>query len=227
MFIKRSGILFNEAPAPDAGAGPSGGGAPAVTPPAPGTPPAASNTEEPPWLPGRLDQAKKSERAAVLKGLGFASEAELKAALDAGKAAQAANQTQAERDAARIKELEPLATKATVLETTVKGYADKELAGLTEAQRVAVAAIAGDDPARILTTIEQLRPTWAASAPAAPATPPVPAPASTTPAGTPAPPKPATPDSPRSRWEALKKTDATAASIFYQTNRAAIEAAPA
>jgi hypothetical protein len=213
------------------------GGAPAPAQPTPAPtaepqPPVASATpapsdQEPPWLGPRLDQAKKAERTALLKSLGYATEAEAKAALDAGKVAQQASLTQQERDAARIKELEPVALKATSLESTVKEYADEALATLTEAQRAAVQAIAGDDSARVLTTIKQLRPTWVASAPAAPAAPPPPAPANTAPPGTPPPPKPADPQSPRAIWEAKKRVDPMAASIFYQSNRAAIEATPA
>ena len=59
----------------------------------------------------------------------------------------------------------------TWLETTIKARADVELSGLSEAQRAAVSAVAGEDSARILSTIDALKPTWAVAAPVAAVTP--------------------------------------------------------
>ncbi len=85
--------------------------------------------------------------------------------------------------------LEPLAKKAADLEIVVAKHADGEMAKLTDEQRAAVAAIAGDDKARVLTTIEALRPTWKAAptAPAGNAPAPIPAAANTSQQPPPAP----------------------------------------
>lgn len=168
-----------------------GGGAPPGAPPA--APPAGGGDQEPSWLKGRLEREQETTRKAILAELGVPDVKDGKAALAELKKRQDAEKSDLEKKDGRIKELEPQAARAVELEKTVKARADVELAALTEEQKTAVKAIAGDDPAKVLTAIDTLKPTWKA-APAAPppgAPPPKPAPGSTTAAGPP--PAPAAP----------------------------------
>ncbi len=133
---------------------------PATSKPPAATPnaaPAPAPEEKPAWLDARLDRA----RAQALKDAGFDSEEDAKQAAAERKAEREAKKTVAQKNA----ELEAsLKTTTEALGTYAKG----QLASLTDAQRNAVAAVAGDDPAKQLLTIEALRPTWAsAAAPAA------------------------------------------------------------
>lgn len=183
-------------------------------------PTAASSTEDPKWLPERLEQARRAAVADVLKGLGVDKPEALKAQLDKLKALEESQLSDAEKVAKRIADLEPRAKRADQLEGAVKVYADREFGSLNEQQRDAVTAIAGDDPANILKTIESLRPTWfqQTTAPAA-----VAAPASTSAA----PPPPAaaggvSETDHKSRFEQLKKENPFAASRYFQANKAAL-----
>src|SRR6478752_580278 len=166
MFIKRSGsFLFDEVTVPDAGAGASGGGSAATTTGATGATAASSaagTDEKDPeaqakWLKGRLEQAKKSGEKELLKSLGVEKPEDVKAALDRLKTIDAEKLTADERTAAKLKELEPQAARAATLETTVKGYAEKEFGELTDEQKAAVTRLAGEDPAKVLDTIATLR----------------------------------------------------------------------
>lgn len=135
--------------------------------------------KEPAWLPERLARAKSTGAEELLKTAGFSSLDELKAAkeeLQKLKESQLSEQERAqkERDA-----LMQRATRAGELEAAVSAFAARELTALTDAQAQAVKAIAGEDPARILATIDSLKPTWAAAA-AAPAPAPAPAAPATT-----------------------------------------------
>ena len=127
---------------------------PPVPPPAPAPAPvaaAAGGEEHPAWLPGRLAREREAAQRALLTELGVP---DLPTARQ--RMAEAANM--------------PTATARTAtLEQTIKQRVDVELAQLTAEQRTAVTAIAGADPARVLTTIDQLRPTWGAPAAPAPA----------------------------------------------------------
>lgn len=147
----------------------------AAPPPAPPPPPAAApapagDDGAPPWLPARLQREREAAQREVLSQLGVP---DLATARQQIQAATAAATTTA---------------RAATLEQTVKQRADYELGFLTDAQRSAVKTLAGDDPARVLTVIDSLRPTW--GAPSASATPPAPqqvgVPATTAPAAPPA-----------------------------------------
>ena len=191
---------------------------PPVPPPAPAPAPvavAAGGEEHPAWLPGRLAREREAAQRALLTELGVP---DLPTARQ--RMAEAANMTTATARTAR-------------LEQTIKQRVDVELAQLTTEQRTAVTAIAGTDPARVLTTIDQLRPTWgapiaatpvtaqqagtvAAPAPAAPPTPaPTPPPADTAPgrvAPGGSPPPPATTHT--AHHAALLKTNPFAAAAY-------------
>lgn len=133
---------------------------PAVTPPA-ATPPAATPPAgDPTWLPERLEQAKRS----FAKELGFDSIEEAKKAGDAKKKAEEANKTEEEKRKEAEKEAKKLRSENDAQKTALQGYATSEMNKLTPAQQAAVKGIAGDDPAKQLSTIQSLMPTWASGA---------------------------------------------------------------
>lgn len=156
-----------QTPAPSA---PAESVAPVVSP-APVAPPIQDG--DPAWLPKRLEQAKNSAIADALKLAGFSSIEDAQAAAAELKAIKEAALSDHERAQRERDELKTKADRAAALEQSVNLYATRELSALTETQQAAVKALAGDDPARVLTTIEQLRPTWAALpvAPVAPVPP--------------------------------------------------------
>jgi hypothetical protein len=176
--------------------------APAPVQPAAAAPPVAP-TSDPGWLKARLDSAKASgDREATAR-------------------------YQAELDVLRATK-----TRADQLEAAVTSRATREMGTLNTAQQAAVKAIAGDDPARQLQTIDALAPTWAA-APAAPVTPratppapPIPAPANSGPAN-PAPPAPN--PNPQSNvlatYQELEQRNPMLAANYYLAHRAEITAA--
>lgn len=181
--------------------------------PAPGAPPPG----DPNWLAPRLDQAKRSAEAALLASMGVKDAAELKAALDAYKAAQDAAKTEAERVAARIAEGDAAKARAAQLEIAIKAHAEHALAGLTDAQRAAVETLAAGDCARIVESVAVLRPTWATAPAAPPASPP---PAGTAPAA-PAPVGTSTsqPDH-KAEFARLKATNPIAAANYAARHKA-------
>jgi hypothetical protein len=195
--------------------------APVVATPAPAP---AEPQADPAWLNPRLEQAKRAERDRILAELGVKDPAQAKAILDAAKAAEEAQKTELQKAREEAASLKARAERATVLEQTIKGRADAELASLTDAQRAAVAAVAGDDSARVLSTIDALKPTWAVAAPVvapAPAAQPAPAapvaapPVSTSPAPTaPSGNAPASPPDRKAEYLALKAKNPIKAALF-------------
>jgi hypothetical protein len=211
---------------------PQGAPAPVVppvvaVPPAPATaavppPPAVAGepTEDPPWLAGRLARAKTK----ALADLGFKDEAEARAALEARRAAEESTKTLEQK---RL-EAETLAGKLKQDNAELSAYvaqvATSRMAALTDAQRSAVTAVAGDNPKLQLSMIDAFASTWAT--PAAPlGAPPPPAPPKPGQTAAPAPPPPApgTPKTDFEKWNDLKQTDPVGASLFYQLNSMKIE----
>lgn len=132
---------------------------------------APSSGEDPEWFKPRMER----ERSKWLKDLGVTSLEDAKKAVDAAKAAEDAKKSAAEKAAELELSLKSTQAKANEMAEALGAYAKSQMGALTEAQRNAVAAVAGEDPAKQLKTIEALRPTWAsAAAPAAPAAPPPP-----------------------------------------------------
>ena len=175
---------------------------------------------EPEWLPARLERAKQAARADVLRELGAESLDAAKARIVAAKAAEDAQKSELQRLTERIAALEPSAAKVAELQAVVAQHADAELAKLTDEQRAAVTAIAGDDKARALATVEALRPTWVKAAPAAP--PPPPPAANTAAAGT-APTGAVVPTvNYRATWEALKAANPIQAAQYLERYQAEI-----
>lgn len=212
-------ILFNEA----AGGAPTGAGAsptPPVTPPAAPVvaapappapaaavapaPPIAPPEKDPEWLNKRVAQAKTNAQAELLRTLGVTSLDDAKAAVAAAQAKADADKTIAQKAADAELALKAAREQNTALTASIATYATAQLATLTEPQKAAVTAIAGDDPAKQLTAIEALRPTWAvAPAPVAPAgTPPA------TPAGA-APATPAVPPTDTAPGQTAPKQNST------------------
>lgn len=174
--------------------------------------PTATTSEDPPWFKPRMDRERKS----WLKQLGVETDDDAKAAFAELKKRRESELSDQEKLRAQVAELQATAARAKTLESAIASRADAELAALTEAQRSAVTALAGDDPAARLNAITALRPTWAAPAPAAPA--PIAAPATTSPASAaPAPTAPAT-DNVLATYEALVKRNPMQAAQYRLAN---------
>lgn len=187
---------------------------PPAQPAAPAPPPG-----DPSWLAPRLEQAKRTAAAEVLAQLGVKDAAEAKAALEAWKQSQEAQKTEAERVAARIAEGEAAKARAAQLEAAIKVHAEQAMAGLTEAQRAAVEALAAGDPARIVQSVAVLAPTWATATTAPAQQQPAP-PAATAPAA-PAPVATTTtqPDH-KAEYQRLKATNPIAAANYAARHKA-------
>lgn len=191
--------------------------APAVTAPPPGPAPIGITSEQ---LKERLAEERDKSRKALLAELGFEKPEDLKTLVTTAKQRAEAEKTETERLTGRVKALEPLETEVAALREAVATQAKDALAGLTESQRAAVLAVAGDSPAAQIKTIAALRPTWAGApaAPAAPAEPPPPA--TTTPAGAaPAPAPSSSPTDHKAAYEALKTRNPVAAAQYLTRHR--------
>ncbi len=121
---------------------------------------AAAPGDEPTWLAPRLER----ERAKVLKDLGIDSFDDAKKAVDTAKAAAEAQKSDAHKRGELESTLKTERAEKQALTEALGSYAKSQLSALTEDQRNAVAALAGEDPAKQLKTIEALRPTWAGAA---------------------------------------------------------------
>lgn len=165
--------------------------APAPVAPAPAAPPPAPPGEAadpgdgslPKWVAARLEQAKRVAAADVLRTIGAETPEAAKAAVERAKAAADAEKSAADRAAEATQRAATLQKERDDLHSTVGVYAAAQLSALTAEQRAAVTALAGDNPAAQLRTIDALRPTWAVVAPppppvvaAPPPAPPPPAP---------------------------------------------------
>jgi hypothetical protein len=217
---------------------PQGAPAPVVVPNLPGVPaptanqpnvpaPAATqaNPDEPPavdpkWLGERLKRAT----AQHLKSLGFESEEDAKAALEARRVAAEAAKTTEQKLLEAQQAHKKLERQLAERDELVAKTAAAKLAALTDAQRAAIEATAGKDPLLQLSMIEAFAPTWAAqaAAPAAPGAPAASRPAHTAAPAAP-PPVPGAPKTDFDKWIDLKATDPVAASLFYQLNSMRIE----
>jgi hypothetical protein len=127
-------------------------------------PAAASPNDKPEWLDARLAQA----RNAALKDAGFESIEDAKKAAKELSDKREAEKSDAQKRGELAKTLEQKDKQLNEMADALKAYAVGQMAALSDAQKAAVAAVAGDDPAKQLKTIEALKPTWAsAAAPAA------------------------------------------------------------
>lgn len=148
---------------------------PAVAPALPATlaapaAPAATDTDkDPQWLGARLER----ERQKMLKDLGVESVDDAKKAIADLNAKRDAEKTAAQKATEAESALKVEKAKSDEMAKTLGAYAKSKLASLTDAQRNAVLAIAGEDASKQLTAIETLSPTWASPSapPAAPVKP--------------------------------------------------------
>jgi hypothetical protein len=170
----------------------------------------------------RIAQAKRNAeaeaRAAVLKELGVDSLDTAKARVAAAKRLEDEAKSELQKRDDRIKELETAVAKVAPLEQAVAEKAASELEGLAnDAHREMVKAIAGDDPAKQLSTIAKLRKGGAFAIPVANASgsrPAVPPPANTSAAGGAPPPANAGTPNHKATLEALEKTNPMAAAHY-------------
>lgn len=107
----------------------------------------------------RLEQAKRS----MLTELGVESVDVVKAALATAKAAEEAKKSDAQKLAEFEAKYASTAASVEALTKTVASYAQSQMSGLSESQKAAVISIAGNDPAKQLSTIDALKPTWVAA----------------------------------------------------------------
>jgi hypothetical protein len=177
------------------------------------TEPAASETKDPNWLPARLER----ERRKLLSDLGVERVDDARAAIAELKKLRDAEKTETERMRAQIAELEGKAKRADYLDSVVSVKAKAELATLTDAQREAVMAVAGEDSGAQLKAVELLRPTWTVAAPAV-ALPTKTAPANTAPAAKSPAPSSAESENVLDTYKRLQSKDPQLASQFRLAN---------
>jgi hypothetical protein len=185
--------------------------APAPVAAAPAPAPSTEPNEKPSWLDSRLER----ERRSMLKDLGYESIDDAKQASAELHAKRESEKSAAQKAAENAEALKATKAQNEELSRALGGYAKAKLAGLTDAQRAAVEAVAGTDAAKQLATIDALAPTWAASAaPAVKAAPVDTAPPPTSPreGGT------ATPSNPKSVYAELQKTNPVLAARYAFAN---------
>jgi hypothetical protein len=182
------------------GAAGGGGGDPPKPPP--------KDDQNPDWLNPRLER----ERSSFLKKLGVSSFEDAKKAIDAALAQEESQKSAAQKAAELENSLKQAKSEQENLTKALGAYAGAQMKTLTDAQRNAVAAVAGDDPALQLKTIEALRPTWASEAAPAAVADSAPAPAMPKDGAASAPPDPKT------IFVELKKTNPVLAARYAFAN---------
>lgn len=155
-------VTVTPSPAPITVDAPKATTPPAATAVPQATPSAADADKDPQWLGARLER----ERQKMLKDLGVESVDDAKKAIADLNAKREAEKTAAEKASAAEAALKSERSRADEMAKTLGTYAKSKLASLTETQRNAVIAIAGEDASKQLSAIETLSPTWAAPAPA-------------------------------------------------------------
>jgi len=199
-------------------------GTPAPIPPPsadPPAPPPASPTAgadpSPTWLPERLKQARQAERKALLESFGVKDGDELKTRLQKLQELETSQLSEQERTAKMLDELRPKAEAGERVSALFASVVEKQFAELPEQTQAAIDARANGDAEKRWDLMQVV----AATAPTQPVSPSAPRPANT-PAAPPAP-TPGNPQTAFDRWQALKASDATAASIFYQSHSSEID----
>lgn len=112
-------------------------------------------------LKDRLERAEHAAVSRLFKELGVSDANAVKAALDAARAAEESKKSEAQRATELAAQAATAAAELSRYRDTVRARSDRELSALTEAQRLTVTKLAGEDPARVLDTIDTLKPTWA------------------------------------------------------------------
>ena len=170
----------------------------------------AAPPPDPNWVNDRIAQAKRSAEADVLKALGVSDVESAKTAIAAANAKAESEKTAEQRAADLTAKLEQEKAVNAQQGAQMAEWAARQMIGLTEEQKTAVLAIAGNDAGKQLSTIAALQPTWAAQAApattqAAPAVHAAPntAPGRTAPADT----SPGSPPNNRAMYDEAKKTN--------------------
>jgi hypothetical protein len=192
--------------------------------PAPAAPPAPAPTPNPVLatdlppdkLKDRLEQAARKREADLLAKFGGAKPEDIEAKLKRLQELEDASLSEKERTEKQIAELRVQAAEAERYKKLFGEQTAAELTGLSEEQRAAVLAFAGEDPVEQHRMVQAFRMAGAVKGNGAEVAPPTPAPKATTvPAG--AAPSPATgPKSKREEWVELQGRDPIAAQFFYQ-----------
>lgn len=218
--------------------------APAITPPAavippiqapPAHAPEPTDGNDPPWLAGRLERAKK----AALAELGVDDPRAAKAAIEAARKADEDSKTAAQRLGETSATLKTLQAENDRLRVATAEYAGRMMAPLTAEQKAAVQNVIKtsggnpEDPSLQIQAVSVLQPTWAAPAPVAPAAPAAATPPATPPAATPpvppattAPPAasapaaggPTSPPDHKSVYQSLKQENPVRAAAYLQAH---------
>lgn len=112
--------------------------------------------------------AKSSEKAqsALLAKLGAKSPDELAAALGKYRDAEEAQKSELQKLMERATKFEAEASGAKLYREKLAAIMQRELDGLTPAQKAAVERFGGDDPLKIAEALDFLRPTWQGAPPA-------------------------------------------------------------
>jgi hypothetical protein len=168
-------------------------------------------------LKARLEEERGKARANLLKDFGFENPKDLKAVLDAVKAKQDAELSEAQRLAKALEETKPRAERADKLEKMLAGLVESQFAALPEQVREAIDKVADGNAEERLRMMDLFRSSGLLNTPATAA---APISATTTP---PSPPRPITTQTAWDKYQALMKSNPLLASAFYQSNRAAID----
>lgn len=198
--------------------------APGTPPPAP-APPAAGEPAEVRMtsdaLKARLADERAKERKSWLKEHGFADEEAFKSHLKVSKELADAKLSEDERVKKQLKELEPKAARADLLEARMKKDVETRFAALPEDVQKRIDAEADGDWEKRDAFMRVLGPAASAGATAATEKPKAAAPANTTTAP-PAPPNTTAPTA-FEKYQELQKTDPMGASIFFSCNQLEIQ----
>lgn len=215
---------------------PNGTTPPATPQPAAASAPAKFDPDSPEakaWIESTIGQRLERAKASVFKDLGFEKAEEAKAKLDAWRKRELEEQSEIDRLKATTKDYEEKQKRLAEASEALAEVAKEALAGLTETQRSAILALAGDDASAQLKALRALRPTWQAAAEAAKADADAakaaaeaekakagPAPTMPNGSGPPAPPQGTTDH--KAIYQALKTTDPHGAAVYLMDHLEAI-----
>jgi hypothetical protein len=187
--------------------------------PAPAAAPAAAPAQAAPAEPSFIADRIARARIAALKELGLKVDKKSPDPIAEAKAKLESRKAERKELKAALASKDAQLAEATTAIATVKVYAEAQMAAMPEAQREAIRKVAGDDPAKQLSTISMLQLTGAlpafAQAPPAP-----PTPATTAPTGGAPAPSNAQGEDVRATYAQLKQTNPMAAAQYALIHQA-------